>query len=123
MALARIQIPEHVFGITPPGSRRQRFTTETNEERIRLGREDQKAKLAIRSLQREKAGPRFHKEMERGEGLVRLRDFFLGELAVQENTELSGGVNSSDERCNHGGMEVNLERKKYETVKALRTFM
>jgi hypothetical protein len=121
MALARIQIPEHVFGITSPGSRSQRFTTETNEERIRLEKEDQKAKLAIRSLQREKAGPRFHTEMERGEGLVRLRDFFLGELAVQENTELSGGV--SDERCNHGGMEVNLERKKHETVKALRTLM
>jgi len=52
-----------------------------------------------------------------------LRDFFLGELAVQENTTFSGGVNSNDERCNYRGIEVNLERKKHETVKALRTFM
>jgi hypothetical protein len=123
MVLARIQLPEHVFRITAPGSRRQRFTTKINEERIRLEKEDQKTKLAIRSSQREKAGPRFHKEMEKGEGLVRLRDFFLGELAVQENTELSGGVDSSDERCNHGMREVNLERKRHETVKALRTFI
>jgi hypothetical protein len=120
MALARIQIPENVFRITPLGSRRQRFTTKINEERIRLEREDQRSKLAFRSLQREKAGHRFHKEMEKSEGVVRLRDFFLGELAVQENTELFGGANSSKERENH---RVSLERKKHETVEALRTFM
>jgi hypothetical protein len=121
MALARIQIPEYVFGVTPPRSRRLRFTTKINEERIRLEREDQKSKLAFRSLQREKAGHRFHKEMEKSEGMVRLRDFFLGELVVQENTELSSGANSGKERDNNRGM--NLERKKHETVEALRTFM
>jgi hypothetical protein len=123
MTLARIQIPKHVFGITSPGSRRLRFTTKINEERIRLESEDQKSKLAFRSLQREKAGHRFHKEMEKSEGVVRLRDFFLGELAVQENTELYSRANSGKERDNHMGIKVNLERKKYETVEALRTFM
>jgi hypothetical protein len=98
MTLARIQIPKHVFGITLPGSRRLRFTTKINEERIRLEREDQKSKLAFRSLQREKARHRFHKEMEKSEGVVRLRDFFLGELAVQENTELSSNNIGSQNR-------------------------
>lgn len=58
--------------------------------------------------------------MEKSKGVVRLRDFFLGELAAQENTELSSGANSSKEKDNH---RVSLERKKHETVKALRTFI
>jgi hypothetical protein len=98
MTLVRIQIPKHVFGIILPGSRRLRFTTKINEERIRPEREDQKSKLAFRSLQRRRAGHRFHKEMEKSEGVVRLRDFFLGELAVQENTELPSNDIGSQNR-------------------------
>lgn len=120
MALAKIQTPKHIFRITTPGSRRQRFTAKITEERIRLEKEDQKAKLAFRSLQRAKAGHRFHKEMEKAEGMLRLKDFFLEELAVQENTELFGVVNGTE---NYRGVKLNLERKKRETVEALRTFM
>ena len=52
--------------------------------------------------------------------MVRLRDFFLGELIVQENIELSSRANSSKERNNY---RVSLEKKKHETIKALRTFI
>jgi hypothetical protein len=59
--------------------------------------------------------------MEKREGVARLRNFFLGELAVQENIKLSSWAHSGKERDNNRGM--NLERKRHETVEALRTFM
>jgi hypothetical protein len=121
MAPARIQIPDDVFRITPPGSRRTIFTTKKNEERMRLEREDRKAKLEIRALRREEAGSSFHKELEKSESVDKLGDMLLKKLAVQENTfkELSREANSSNERANHKEGEANLEKIKHKTVEAL----
>jgi hypothetical protein len=52
--------------------------------------------------------------------MVKLRDFFLRELTAQENTKLSSRVNSNKERDNY---KVSLERKKYKTIKALKTLI
>jgi hypothetical protein len=118
MAPTRIQLPDNVIRITPRGSRRTIFTTKKDEERIRLEREDRKEKLEIQSHRREEAGSGFQKELEMSEGAVR-------ELAVQENTAkgLSGRANSSNDKANYKGGDMNLEKTKYETVEALRTLM
>jgi hypothetical protein len=122
MTPARIQVPDDVVRITPPGSRRTIFTTKKNEERMRLEREDRKAKLEIRALRREEAGSNFQKELEKSESVDKLGDMLLRKLAAQENTfkELSREPNSSNERANHREGEANLEKMKYETVEALR---
>ena len=121
MAPARIQVPDDVFRITPPGSRRTIFTTKKNEERIRLEREDRKAKLEARALRREEAGSSFHKELEKSESVDKLGEMLLKKLAMQESASegLSGEANSRNERANHTDGEANLEKMKRETVEAL----
>ena len=84
MTPARIQVPDDVFRITPPGSRRTIFTIKKNEERMRLEREDREAKLEARALRREKAGSSFHKELEASESVDKLGEMLLRKLAVQE---------------------------------------
>jgi hypothetical protein len=125
MALTRIQLPDNVIRITPRGSRGTIFTTKKDEERIRLEREDRKEKLEIRSQRREEARPEFHKELEMSEGAVRLGDFLLGELAVQENTTkgLLERASSSNDKANNKRGDMNLEKTKYETIEALKTLM
>ena len=122
MAGERIQVPDNVFRVTPPGSRRTIFTTQQNEERIRLERDDREAKLKLRALRREKAGPSFRQELEKSDGAIGIRDCLLRKLAAQENTlqELSGEANSSGGRANHRGEEANLEKMRRETVEALK---
>jgi hypothetical protein len=101
------------------------FTAEKDEERIRLEREDRKAKLELRALGGEEARSGFHKDLEKSESTNRLGDLLSREFAVQANTlkGLSGGVNSSNERENLRVVEVNLETMKCETVEALRMLM
>jgi len=101
--LPRIQVPDNVLSITSPGSRRTTFTIKKAEERSRLESEDRKAKLEIRALRRVEAGSRFHKELEKSNGAVTVRDFLLRKLAAQENTldGLSGKGNNSKETVDH----------------------
>jgi hypothetical protein len=121
MAPSRIQVPDDVFRITSPGSRRTTFTTKKAEERSRLESEDRKAKLEIRALRRAEAGSRFHKELEKSDGAVTVGDFLLRKLAAQENTlkGLSGEGKNSKETVDHGEGQEHLERMKRETVEAL----
>jgi hypothetical protein len=125
MSRERIQEPDNVFRVTPPGSRRTIFTTQQNEERIRLERDDREVKLRLRALRREKAGPSFRQELEKSDGAVGIRDCLLRKLAAQENAsqELSGEANSSDGRANHGGEEANFEKMRRETEEALEMLM
>jgi hypothetical protein len=97
------------------------FTTKANEERIRLEREDRKAKLETRALRRAEAGSSIPKEREKSESVDKLGEMLLKKLAVQENTfkELSGKANSNNERANHTDGEADLEKMKRETVEAL----
>jgi hypothetical protein len=120
MAGERIQVPDNVFRVTPPGSRRTIFTTQQNEERIRLERDDREAKLKLRALRREKAGPSFRQELEKSDGAIGIRDCLLRKLAAQENAsqELSG-----DGRANHRREEANLEKMRRETEEALEMLM
>jgi len=122
MTPSRIQVPDDVFRITSPGSRRTTFTTKKTEERIRLEIEDREAKLKIRALRRSEVGSSFHKELEKSDGAVTVGDFLLRKLAVQENTlkGLSKEAKNSKERVNHREGEKNLERLKHETVEALK---
>jgi hypothetical protein len=121
MTPSRIQVPDDVFRITSPGSRRTTFATKKTEERIRLESEDRKAKLKIRALRRAEVGSGFHKELEKSDGAVTVGDFLLRKLAAQENTlkGLSEEAKNSKERVNHREGEENLERAKHETVEAL----
>ena len=121
MTPSRIQVPDDVFRITSPGSRRTTFTTKKTEERIRLESEDRKTKLKIRALRRAEVGSDFHKELEKSDGAVTVGDFLLRKLAAQENTlmGLSGEAKNSEERVNHREGEKNLETMKHETVEAL----
>jgi hypothetical protein len=118
MAQERIQVPDNVFRVTPSGSRRSIFTTQQNEERIRLGRDDLEAK-------REEARSSSRQELEKIDGEIGIRDCLLRMLAAQENTsqELSGEANSSDGRANYRGEVANLEKMKCETVEALKMLM
>jgi hypothetical protein len=120
MPLARIQVPDDVFRITPPGSRRTIFTTKKNQERIRLEREERKTKLEARALRKGEAGNSLHKELETSESVDKLGEMLLKKLAVQENPfkELSGDANSRNE-CREA--EANLEKMKCETIEALMT--
>ncbi|KAM0132868.1 hypothetical protein ACHAP3_006157 [Botrytis cinerea] len=124
MAQERIQVPDNVFRVTP-ASRRTIFTTQQNEERIRLGRDDREARLKLRTLRREEAGSSFRQELEKIDGEMGIRDCLLRMLASQENTsqDLSGEANSSDGRANYRGEVGNLEKMKRETVEALKMLM
>jgi hypothetical protein len=125
MARERIQVPDNVFRVTPPGSRRTIFTTQQNEERICLERDDREAKLKLRALRREKAGPSFRQELEKSDGAIGIRDFLLKKLAAQENAsqDLSGEANSSDGRAKRRGEEANLKKMRRETEEALEMLM
>jgi hypothetical protein len=128
MVGARIIIPNDVIGISRPRSRQQLFTTKNNKERIRWAKEDRKAKLEIRYLQREGKLARTHlcQELEKIESVVKLQDFLLTELARQENNfrGLSGGTNTSLHKGgNHENVEGDIERIKEETMEALKTLV
>jgi hypothetical protein len=109
MAPSRIQVPDDILRMTSPGSRRTTFTTKKTEERGRLESEYRKAKLEIRALRRAEAGSRFHKELEKSDGVVTVGDFLLRKLAAQENT--SQGLS--------GEAQKHLERMKRETVESI----
>lgn len=49
---SRIQLPNDIFRITSPGSRRVTFTTNKVVERVCLERKDRKAKLEVRALRK-----------------------------------------------------------------------
>jgi hypothetical protein len=121
MAPSRIQVPDDILRMTSPGSRRTTFTTKKTEERGRLESEYRKAKLEIRALRRAEAGSRFHKELEKSDGVVTVGDFLLRKLAAQENTSqgLSGEAKNSKELVDHGEGQKHLERMKRETVEAI----
>ena len=125
MAQETIQVPDNVFNITSPGSCRTIFTTQQNEERTCLGRDDREAKLKLRTLRREEAGSSFRQELEKSDGEMGITDCLLRMLAAQENTsqELSGEAKSSDGRANYRGEVANLEKMKRETVEALKMFV
>ena len=124
IALLRIQTPNNTLEITCPGSRQRLFTTKHNEERIRLASENRKEKLEIRALRRldEAAKPHFYEGLERAEGVVKLKECFLTELARQENTlkGLSRVDNISCEKRNDKEIEQKLQIQRFETVEALR---
>lgn len=122
IAPPRIEVPDDVIGITFPGSRRTFFTTKKAEKRIRLEREDCKARLEI-ALRRAETRSVLHKELEKSEGALELAEFLLMKLAVQENTlrGLSGEATNNKEMENQREEEANLERMKHETVEALMT--
>jgi hypothetical protein len=65
MASTRIQLPDDIFRINHPGSRRTILTIKKNQERTRLEREDRKAKLELRARRKEEAGSGFQKELEK----------------------------------------------------------
>jgi len=115
----KIQVLDDVIRITPPGSRRTTFKTKKAEKRIRLEREDRKAKLEIRALRRAET----RSGLEKSEGAATVGDFLLRKLAAQEDTlkRLSGEATNSKERVNHREEEANLERMKHETVETLKT--
>jgi hypothetical protein len=112
MALPRIQVPDDVLRRASNGSRRTTFTTKKAIERSRLESEDRKAKLEIRALRRAEARSRFHKELEKSDGVVTVGDFLLRKLAAQENTleGLSGEGKNSKETVDHGEGQEQLER-------------
>jgi hypothetical protein len=112
MAPSKIQVPDDVIRIISPRSRRTTFTTKKAEERIRLEREERKAKLENRALRRAETRSGLHKELEKSEGAATVGDFLLRKLAAQENTlkGLSGEATNSKERVNHLGGEATLER-------------
>jgi hypothetical protein len=90
-------------------SRLTTFTTKKAEERIRLEREDRKAKLEIRALRRVEPGSGLHKELEKSEGAVTVGDFLLRKLGAQGNTlkGLSLEATNTKERVNDGSFFTN----------------
>lgn len=121
MAPSRIQVPDNVFRISVPGSRKTIFTTKRSEERIRLDSEDRKAKLAIRAHRRAKAESNFYKDLEKTEGAAAVAEFLLRKLAVQENISkgFSREIENRKEQLKDS-TEENLERAKQETAEALK---
>jgi len=93
----RIQVPDNVLRMTSPGSCRTTFTTKKAEERSRLESEDRKAKHEIRALRRAEAGSRFHKELEKSDGAVKVGDFLpeeacgAGEHLGRKQQQRDGG--------------------------------
>jgi len=116
----RIQVPPNTLRMTCPESRRRRFTTKENEERIHLASEDRKARLELRNRRRKdkSAESHFSEEVEGAEEELKLKEGFLRELARNENT--LKGFSGEDNKGNKTDIESNVQRVKHETTEALR---
>ncbi|KAH7418745.1 hypothetical protein BKA64DRAFT_701248 [Cadophora sp. MPI-SDFR-AT-0126] len=107
-----IQVPPNTLRMTCPESRRRRFTTKENEERILLASKDWEAKRGLRDRRRQgkSAESQFSKEVEKAEEELELKECFLKKLAREENTlkAFSGGNSQENIR----DVEPNVQKAK-----------
>jgi hypothetical protein len=116
----RIQVSPNTLRKTCSGSRRQRFTTKENEERIHLASEDRATKCELRTRRRQNkpAESHFSKEVEKAEEELDLKEGFLKKLAKEENT--LKGFSREDSKGNIRDTEPNVQKAKGDTTEALR---
>ncbi|KAG4423569.1 MAG: hypothetical protein CL912_19325 [Deltaproteobacteria bacterium] len=116
----RIQVPPNTLRMTCPESRRRRFTTKENEERILLASEDREAKRELRYRRRQgkSAESHFSKEVEKAKEELELKEGFLKKLAREENT--LKGFSGENSKGNMRDAEPNVQKAKGETTEALR---
>lgn len=117
MSWLKVELPPAVFKLTSPILGKRCFTTRGNKERLLRAIEDRKAKLDLRSRQRQDTLCHLSKEVDKAKEELNMQKNFFMKLAREENTVQGFSKDGNNRRLIDAVLVV--QKAKHETTEAL----